>query len=48
MNFTTTSKKLQNLILFVAGIIIILLIISLIGLIKDNPIVFPSISKITK
>ena len=48
MNSTTTSKRLQNLILFVAGIIIILLLISLIGLIRDNPIVFPSVSKITK
>jgi len=43
---TTTSKKIKNLILFVAGIIIILLLISLIGLIKDNKIVFPSIWEI--
>ncbi|MBR6071532.1 MAG: ABC transporter permease subunit [Acholeplasmatales bacterium] len=45
---TTTSKKIKNLILFVAGILIILLLISLIGLIKDNPIVFPSVLDIFK
>lgn len=45
---TTTSKKIKNLILFVAGIIIILLLISLIGLIKDNSIVFPSVWEIIK
>ena len=40
---TTTSKRIKNLILFVAGIIIILLLITIIGLINNNPIVFPSV-----
>ena len=44
---TTTSNKIKNLILFVAGILIIVIIISLIGLIKDNSIVFPSVFEIT-
>ena len=39
---TTTSKKIKNLILFVAGILIIVLLITIIGLIKDNQVVFPS------
>ena len=43
MNSTTASKRIQNLILFVVGVIIFLLLISLIGLIKNNPVVFPSI-----
>ena len=38
---TTASNKIKNLILFVAGIAIIILIISLIGIINKNPIVFP-------
>ncbi|MCR5647604.1 MAG: ABC transporter permease subunit [Acholeplasmatales bacterium] len=44
---TTTSKKIKNLILFVAGILIFVIIISLIGIIKDNSIVFPSVFEIT-
>ena len=44
---TTTSNKIKNLILFVAGILIIVIIISLIGLIKDNSIVFPSVFEIS-
>ena len=48
MNSITTNKRIKNLILFVVGIIIILLLISLIGLIKNNPIIFPSIIDIFK
>ncbi len=48
MDSTTASKKIQNLILFVAGILIFLIIISFIGLIKDNTIVFPSVFDIFK
>ena len=44
---TTTSKKIKNLILFVAGILIFIIIISLIGIIKDNKVVFPSVFEIT-
>ena len=39
---TTASKKIKNLILFVVGVIIVLILITLIGMIKDNPIIFPS------
>ncbi len=48
MDSITTNKRIKNLILFVVGIIIILLVISLIGLIKNNPIIFPSIIEIFK
>lgn len=43
---TTTSNKIKNLILFIAGILIIVIFISIIGLIKDNQVVFPSVFKI--
>jgi len=43
---TTTSKKIKNLILFVAGILLFIIIISLIGIIKDNKVVFPSVFEI--
>lgn len=46
MNSTTVSNKIKNLILYCIGIIIIILIISLIGIIKDNSIIFPSFGTI--
>lgn len=48
MTSITANKKIQNLILFVVGVILFLLLISLIGLIKNNPIVFPSLLDISK
>lgn len=48
MTSTTTSNKIKNIILYCVGIVIVLLIISLIGLIKDNSIVFPSAFEIIK
>ena len=42
MTSTTTSNKIKNLILFVIGIALIVLVITIIGLIKNNPIVFPN------
>ena len=36
---TTTSKKIKNLILFVSKILLFIIIISLIGIIKDNKVV---------
>ena len=43
---TTQSKKIQNLILFIAGILIIVILISIIGLIKNNEVVFPKATTI--